>query len=256
MSSIFEISNPELDRLASDFKRSTEFFRELLHAEATKLGVAYNKITISNNIDAPDDGLDATATVGDYIGNEGLIVSGYNGYQIKAGHTFSPTNNELKNEIYKNGNPSLDNLKPKIKECLEKEGRYVVVCIGKDINDKQKSAAEKYLKEEFKKYEFLNCNVEVWGQGHLIGFINQFLGLVISLKGADVLSIIQPFKEWANDPDMKTLLSKSPDYDKKREEIHDVLISKDCAKHIRIIEYAGLGKTRFVLESLRFDDMY
>ncbi|GAK57955.1 hypothetical protein U27_04927 [Candidatus Vecturithrix granuli] len=58
MDTMLTVKNEDLQALNS--VQAVEFFRELLYAEATRIGVPLKNINISTWIDVPDGGIDAS----------------------------------------------------------------------------------------------------------------------------------------------------------------------------------------------------
>ena len=64
------------------------FFRELLWAEARRLGPGTCKINVPREINASDGGIDATVDADSRVTHSDIIAPGKNGYQIKSGKAF------------------------------------------------------------------------------------------------------------------------------------------------------------------------
>jgi len=244
MPSIFESEANDLGRLNDE--KSTNLFQKLLLAESVKKKIPKTKIHISTSTNIPDGGIDAAIDY-DKAPNDGLLINGKSGYQLKSGETFKPwTRSHLKKELFGTKEISKSNLKPGIKNCLD-EGRYVIVTFGHQIDSQRHRDAISILKEYLKKCGYKEPRIEVLGQNHIVNHLNSYPSLVLELKGF-VTPTFRNHKSWSEDQDMIGKLVKTKDYDKKIKEIQKILEKKDSAQHVRIIAESGIGKTRFTLE--------
>ena len=141
----FSVSNEDLARL--DANQAVKMVSELLWAEATRLGIPISKIHISANVNAPDDGVDAVVSEQPIIGD--LIRGGHTAYQIKSGRNFQPQQDAvIRDELFGKGNaPGKENLKSRIRKCLDENGTYGLVCTAIDPADR--SGALTCLKGHF-----------------------------------------------------------------------------------------------------------
>src|SRR5262245_55639907 len=99
MDTILTVKNEDLTRLNSE--EAVIMFRELLWAEAARLGIPFSSINISTRINVPDGGVDASVSGHISSISNGLISSGHNSYQIKAGTSFQPWKKAvIKNELF------------------------------------------------------------------------------------------------------------------------------------------------------------
>jgi hypothetical protein len=88
MQTIFTVQPYDLERLNP--QQAVDFFRELLWAEAARIGIGINKINISSHVDVADGGIDASIRDVEDSFDSGLIKAGLNCFQIKAGGAFKP----------------------------------------------------------------------------------------------------------------------------------------------------------------------
>ena len=145
MHSILTVDEEYLRQL--DSKNSVEFFRDLIWAEAHRFGIPLTNVTISLRTTVPDGGIDAEINAGDILlSSGGLFEKGKNSYQLKVGESFKPQNKEvMKKELFGKKTPSVDNLATELRSCLEKNGRYVIVCFGLDLTPAQRNKAKSNL---------------------------------------------------------------------------------------------------------------
>ena len=74
--SIFTVTNDNLGRLNP--KEAVLFFRELLWADARRIGIAISKINVSTRTNVPDGGVDATVAAGSLVTHSDIIAPGIN----------------------------------------------------------------------------------------------------------------------------------------------------------------------------------
>jgi len=250
---IFTVKNEDLERL--DAQGAVEFFAELLRAEANKLGIPFNNINISNQINVPDGGIDATVN---YSGQfpEGLIKNGLTSYQIKASEAFSPWQpSAIKKELFSDKDVAKINLGPSVKNCLDKNGTYVLVCFKNDLVESQLPNAKEHLTEYFKQCGYTDPKVEVLSQNQIISFISAYPSLSLKINERDQ-SKFQSYLSWSSNDDV----TANPQYDEKHKDlikkIHSELRkSQDKSLHLRLLGEPGVGKTKLVFEALKEPDL-
>lgn len=262
MKNIFTVEKADLERLNSE--EAVDFFRELLCAEAHTMGIPTNNINIPLNITAPDGGIDAEVLNSNANNTgQGLIRIGKTCYQIKTGPFDLSKPNRVKEILLK----SNGDIKDRIKSCFSDDGTLVVVLFGWDVPDRkdfsdQTEEGSLHI-EIIKKFrEILNgidkvycaAKIEVFTQNQLINFLIPYPSLCSKLNGQKY--DFQIHGRWEIEESMEKELIKSPDYDDKLDNLRKLLRSRsDRAEHIRIIGEAGVGKTRFILEATRTDDI-
>lgn len=253
--SVFTLRNEQLGILAS--QPAVYFFRDLLWAEARRLGIPLNKINISLWTTVPDGGIDASVDidVSTIPQGSGLIKSGVTGYQIKSGSSFSPWQDaEIKKELFGRKHPSKENLGASIQACLDRGGTYILVCFGLEFTDEQLRQATDTLIYYFKQCGYANPKVEVWGQGAIISFTKIFPALVLQLQGFEQ-SHFQTQKSWSQQDDMQQELKLGELQNTLIAELQSVLRKNDSSLHARIWAEPGAGKTRLVLEAVSAPDL-
>ncbi len=239
-----------------DCKTSVELFQNLLWAEAHKMGIPISKVTISMRINVPDGGVDAEINADDIaLPLCGLIEKGKNIYQIKAGDSFKPQNKSIiKKELFGKKNPSFDTLPSEVRSCLEKKGRYVVVCFGIDLTPVERKKAKKNLLEYLRICGFNSPNVDVWSVNNIKAFLEQYPAL--SLQTNKFYN--EPFltqNEWEKKGDMLVPFIAGREQDEMLDGIRNQLRRNDSPSQLRILGEAGLGKTRLALEVTSIDDL-
>ena len=74
--SIFTVTNEDLGRL--NLTKALLFFRELLWADARRIGIAISKVNVSTRTNVPDGGVDATVAAGSLVTHSDIIAPGIN----------------------------------------------------------------------------------------------------------------------------------------------------------------------------------
>jgi len=251
LETIFTVHNEDLERLNP--QEAVDFFRKLLWAEATAGGIGKNLINVPSGIYVADGGIDADVRNMRVNAGQGIIKPGLNRYQVKTGNFSLREDSHVKKILFKEGTTEL---RPRIKSCLDEGGTFHVVLFGWD----NPSIEDDQLVNKFRgklvsiDRKYSNAKIEVWQQNNIVSFLEPYPSLKLELKGISDLPFL-PHKSWSQNEDMKKELVKSPDYDQKMESIREILRSTDQARHIRIIGEAGVGKTRFILETTTAEDI-
>ncbi|MCL5986949.1 MAG: hypothetical protein M1371_10380 [Actinobacteria bacterium] len=251
---IFTVENEDLLRLNP--QESVDFFKELLWAEARSEGISLGKIIISSWVNVPDGGIDVHIERNELSSKSGLIFEGYTGYQIKSGSNFKPwQKSDIKRLLFRNTVPLKEHLGISIRNCLDNNGTYVLVCFGKEINDRQYIKTKNNLNEYFKLCGYRNVKIEIWGLTQLIGFSKIYPSLSLKLKGFSQPNF-QSHQSWLMQDDMKSSFKASAALDEIIATIRSELRKNKDALHIRICGEPGIGKTRLVLEATLDKDLY
>lgn len=252
MDTIFTIKNESLERLGP--QEAVILFRDLLWAEARKIGIPISKIHISSWIDVPDGGIDAVVE-GTIKTSGDLIKQGHSGYQIKAGASFKPwQSSQIKKALFDTKRPNKKNLGSSVRNCLDNDGTYVLVCFKQDLIDAQRRKAIGLIDYYFKQCGYPNPRVEVWSQSNLIGFLQIFPSLALKVNGLG-RPRFQTHQSWSQDAEMKKTLVIGQTQKDRFSNIQKELRGNDEAVHVRIYGDPGIGKTRLVLEATREEDL-
>jgi hypothetical protein len=253
MDTIFTVKNEDLERLYPE--EAVVFLREMLWAEARRIGVAISKIHITTRIDVPDGGIDALIEENITSSQSGLIKEGCAGFQIKTGASFKPWQDaEIKEVLFGEKTPGEDNLGKSIRDCLDKDGAYVLVCFGQDLNVPQHGQAVEALRRYFKECGYKNPSVEVWSQGNLIGFLKVFPSLALKANRRDHARF-QTHTGWSQEAEMKREFKVGQAQVDLILNMQHELRENSQAIHIRVWGEPGIGKTRLILEATRSEDL-
>jgi len=251
---IFSVRNQDLARLGP--REAVDFFRELLWAEARRIGVGISKIHISSWINVPDGGIDALVEENIAPAQSDLIKAGRTGYQIKAGASFEPWQDaQIRKELFGRKYPSKENLGNSIRDCLNKNGTYILVCFKQDLTDERHRQAVETLKYYFRECGYQNPKVEVWSQNNLIGFLKIFPSLALKVNQRRALRF-QTHKSWSQEAEMRRVFKAGQAQIEFITNMQDALRKNDEAIHIRVWGDPGIGKTRLVLEATRPEDLH
>ncbi len=253
MDTIFTVTKENLEHLSP--KEAVVFFRELLWAEAGRTKVALSKIRISSWIDVPDGGIDAVVENTPLIPSD-LIKEEQTGYQIKAGISFKPWQDaQIKRELFGVKIPSKENLGSSIRNCLDNNGTYVLICFKQNFANNQHRQAVETIKYYFKQCGYPSPKVEVWDQSNLLGYLKLFPSLSLHITGRDILRF-QTHHSWSQDAEMRKPYVIGQEQKDRLVSIQEELrrISEE-AIHIRIYGDPGIGKTKLVLEATREEDL-
>lgn len=252
MDTIFTVKNKDFDRLSP--QEAVDFFRELLWAEATVLGIGENLINVPSAITVADGGIDAEVHNVSASSGQGIIKQGLTRYQIKTGNFSLSNESHIKSILFKD---NTNELKPRVKSCLDKDGTLIIVLFGWDNPETKDDQLVNKFKEKLilidRKYN--NAKIEIWQQNKLRGFLTPFPSLALRIKGLD-RSRFQSHRSWSENDDMKKEFVAGEKQKKFISNLQTALRQNNNeAVHIRIYGEPGIGKTKLVLEATRSDDL-
>ncbi|MCP4401866.1 MAG: hypothetical protein GY801_31770 [bacterium] len=252
MDTMLTVKNEHLQYLNA--VQAVEFFRELLYAEATRIGVPLKNINISTWVDVPDGGIDASIHADTVSGQQSFVSIGLNCYQIKAGRNFSPWQpSEIKKEIFGKKSPARQHLGESVRHCLEHTGMYGLVCFGKDLTDEQQRKAKELLESSFNACDYREFQVEVWSLNNLISFLLPFPALALRVNG-NHKGLFENHAMWASHADMESVFFAGEAHQHLIAQIQAALSSHtETPVHLHIWGEPGIGKTRLMLEATDTD---
>ena len=138
------------------------------------------------------------------INTDSLLVKGTTHFQLKSGKRFKPWQlAALRKELFgtSTARPEKNTLATEIRECLKKKGRYVLITFGYDLTPAQQSAAKKHLTKLLRACGYRAPNVDVFGQGQLVGQLCLFPSLSLAFQSKSELSFLT-VEEWKTRADM------------------------------------------------------
>ncbi len=252
MSSIFTVRNQDIERLSA--MEAVELIRDLLWAEAQRLGLPTTSINISTLINVPDGGIDATVEGNTSNLKSPLIRPGLTSYQIKANSEFKPWNDsDIRKELFGKGKvPSKENLGESIRACLDRKGTYILVCTKVDLAAPQQDKTVSLIKNYFSTCGYKSAKLDVWSQNKLIGLLQRFPSLSLKINQREGLRF-QTHKGWSQQDDMKRSFKAGDQQRLFIANLQTELNRNDEAVHVRVIGEPGIGKTRLVLEATTDD---
>ena len=243
-----------------DQVESTLFVRDLLWAEAHRLGPGTCKIGVPSEINAKDGGIDAIVDANLSVLQNEIIEPGKNGYQIKSGSEFKPwQKSQIRKELF--GAPrtpmTKENLRPRIRACLDAvdvDSTYVLICTGINLSKSRTNQARSYIEECLKQCGYQNPEVKVWSQDDLISFLQEFPLLELNLKGFRE-EHFKIHRNWSEYPDLQVRFEPGQSQNELIQKIQNDLRRDDYPVHVRVWGEPGIGKTRLVLEATRPEDL-
>ncbi len=147
-----------------DSKRALSFFGGLLWAQARRRGVPITKIHFSLRESVPDGGVDAAVDADAFAGSDDMLVHGNTFYQLKSGTTAAPWRPSWVQKTVlapRRRKPVRANLGSAVRECLDKDGRYVLACFGTSFDELRLQKSRAKFRETFEKCGYPNAGVEV-----------------------------------------------------------------------------------------------
>jgi len=239
MPSPFDFGDVKLRQFNAE--QTAKFFRSLLRAEASARNIGIQSTHVPVRVNIPDGGLDAKAQ-NDSDSRTQLIPIGKVGYQLKRSD-LSPK--DCKREVQ---NSDETDLKPMIKQLLKEDGAYSLVVFD-DLTDQKIQNRRDALESVFAKYGFESVTVEIFDASKLITIAQQYPSLAFRFD--NTLDVGVDFETWRK----RRSISSTHNYitnDSRRKydkEIKNNLTEDSCAI-IRISGLSGVGKSRFIFETL------
>jgi hypothetical protein len=129
---LLTVKNEHLELFSAE--GAVDFFRELLWAEATSLGIGKNLINVPSAITVADGGIDAEVRDAQVSGGQGIIKPGLTRYQIKTGDFIVSQDGYIREILFKEKSKEL---KARVKSCLDNDGTLVVVLFGWDNPERE-----------------------------------------------------------------------------------------------------------------------
>ena len=247
---IFTVRNHDLNRLRAE--EAVAVFADLLRAEATADGIPINLIDVPSAITVPDGGIDAEVHDVEAQSQQGIIKQGLTRYQIKTGGFSLSGDSDVKSLLFRD---NTNELKPRIKSCLDQGGTLVAVLFGSDNpepeDDQIRGRIINLLRDIDESYA--TASIEIWRQNQICGFLTRFPSLSLHVNGREHLDF-QSHYSWSRQADMATALIEGASQRGVIDSIRSALRDAS-AVHLRILGEPGIGKTRLALEATRAEDL-
>ena len=245
---------------ALDADDAVNVLRDLLCAEASRLAMPLTSIDVPSALTTKDGGVDGE--VRDVPGGASdLLFAGITRYQVKTGSfSLSETGRGLKDVLLKpkarknKGTYALDDVQPRVRDCLDQNGTLVVASFGDDLVQNDATAVETKIRQFLADIDprYASAKLRVWKRNQLCLLINKVIGLALRVSGnADMP--VRYFDQWQNQRSMRPTLQLGSPQQALIETIRAELQTGVYRRPIRVLGEAGIGKTRLVLEALRDD---
>lgn len=225
-------------------------FRDLLWAEAARTGIIQSRIHAPSAIHVPDGGLDAL--IEDVAPtSEDIIPAGTTGFQTKSSDV-----DDSEDEVTTGDGE----LKERIANLLDDGGTYVLVIFeqlayaSEEMGQNKLEERMEDLEEVFSDFGYPDASVRVYDSNKLVGFFNRFPGLVAKIRG---ISHAVDYTQWGREitNEIETFVSDAV-RDDHSDTVRELLrTTTDGCPVIRVTGPSGVGKTRFVYESLAHEDL-
>ncbi|WP_411967883.1 hypothetical protein [Haloferax sp. YSSS75] len=248
MPSPFDFGDVDITQFTSH--QTAKFLRSLLQAEASANNIGVQNTHVPIRVNIPDGGLDAEAQ-NDSGSETPLIPIGRVGYQLKRSD-LSPS--KCKKEVQ---NDEETELKPMVKQLLDDGGTYCLV-VFEDLTDQKISSRKEAFKEVFSDYGYDTTAVEIVDSSKLVTIAQQYPSL--ALRYDPNLDVGVDFGTWRNRREIKSNYNYIEDDARRRyrEEILGEIRSSKACSIIRVSGLSGVGKSRFVYETIfgsEFEDL-
>lgn len=254
MTKAFDVANDHLMKMTPE--EAVFIFQRLLWAEASRTGLAITNVNISGSIDIKDGGLDASVSGVNNSSSLGLFKPGTTGYQLKTGTSFKPWQpKQVENELFGSKGVKKQHLGSSVRNCLDKNGTYILVCFSHDLNEKHKVKSENNIRDLFAACGYVDPKVEVWSCNQLVAFLKCFPSLGLDVTGLNGFPF-QSHESWRKNSDMYVSFQIGEVQEKSLEMFSRKLRNNIEPVHIRVTGDPGIGKTRFVLEGTSAPDLF
>ena len=224
-------------------------FRQLLWAEAGRVGVGRHLINVPDCINVGDGGVDAFIDDAD-PSEDDVIPRGASVFQIKATDLGPiPCTRELHAR-----EDLAQPLKSELSDRFQQGAAYVLVLMA-DITDARIKARRNAIRKELASFGHKNTEVRVYTANQLAGFASRHPALVVLLRPE--LSTCSPYERWGSSLDVSRPATFVPDPPREVlvDQITQALRERSTCVVIRLTGLPGVGKTRSAFEALRHDDL-
>lgn len=244
----FEVTEADLGDFTE--REAERRFRELLWAEAARTGIVQSRIHAPSAIHVPDGGFDAKV---EDVGpsSENIIPAGISGFQTKSSDV-----DDCEDEVT-TGDGELHG---RIANLLDDDGTYLLAIFeqlayaNEDMGQNKLEERKEELEVVFADFGYSDAAVRVYDSNKLVGFFNQFPGLVANIKG---INHAVDYTTWAREitHDIGSYVSDAA-HDDYCDTVRELLrTNADDCPVVRVTGPSGVGKTRFVYEALSHEDL-
>ncbi|MDR3487382.1 MAG: hypothetical protein P4M05_21060 [Bradyrhizobium sp.] len=276
LQSFFDVTPTELGYLGPDL--AVAVLRQMLWAESSNLGIPISEVDVPFAITTSDGGVDAVVNQAPTTVGNGLIFAPRTCYQVKAGD-FSVSASTLgkieellivpaaiSERIKKKSRvkPAIsgkhykkENVSPRIRECLDAGGTFVVLLFGNDGIDTEESATANAIQKFISEVDSSYCGakIKVWRQSRICGLLRQFPAVSLQVKNLPGFQLLS-HSQWADRAEMRPEFVAAPEQQRSIDDLRAAIRSdSQGAIHVWVLGEPGIGKTRLVLEALRTEDL-
>lgn len=217
-----------------------DVMNRLLKAEAQRFGIPSQEINTTMRQNDPDGGVDARIEHNVSLPFNSRVPEGLSVWQYK--HGDSPPR-EIVNE----------SLKPGIQDAIVKGGAYCYV-ICKGYSDKSRKSREKKLREVYED-KLLVTKAKLFTAQDVADWVSDYPSVaMLPYFQPPVHDELLTFEQWLELPELRVGRVSFVADDQRRTilaEIGNTVSYKTDFISLRITGRAGVGKTRFVLETIR-----
>ena len=237
-----DVAPIEIKRLNSN--QLAELLRTLLRAEAHRVRIPQSCIQVSHEINTRDGGLDAVVQwSGDPDPTDWLTRD--IGFQCKATE-MGPT--ACKNELL---NSAGTELKIRVKELLERNGRYVLFCNQPGVLHERMDK----MHEALNLFGIANADIKIYDQEQIATWTNQYMAAKVMVKEALRQPMpygIQTLHRLRGYTKLQTKFVSDKAIDEHLNTIRQA--TETLGPPLRITGLSELGKTRLILEAFKADE--
>ena len=237
----FEVKPEHIDAMGHG--EAVCLIRDLIYADARASGIPYDRIDVPQASGSPNGGIDGVVRGAPKGGRHGIVKKGLACYLVKPGKIGR---RGLKGILFDG-----EEIKSRIKSCLDKKGTLVVALTGQDEPGGAGDEIAGHLEGFDPRYA--GASVEVWGRGAIAGFLRRFPSLRLKVLGVENAGFLL-HEEWSGQVEMGRKFHRG-----KEQEGQIALIRAELRGpgpvHLRVGGAPGIGKTRLVLEATDTDDL-
>ena len=256
----FEVEVHDLQRLGP--AEAVGLLRNLIWAEASRLGVAKNLINVPTSINVADGGIDGDIRDAVVPSADGIIKPGVTRYQVKTGSFSLSGEADIKEILLRESartkpHPDLEDLQPRVKGCFERGGTLVVVLFGYDNPDRAEDGVIGAFRNFLTKVapQFAEAAIEVWRQNQIIGFLSNYPSLGLSINRRQ-LGNGHTHLGWSRLGALAVEYQAGPAQTRAINDLRAALRGNSGdALHIRLCGDPGIGKTKIALEATAVPDL-
>lgn len=270
----FDVSPSDLTPLAAG--EAVSVLREMLWAEALRLGIPVTSVDAPFAIADPDGGVDANVDAIPGNANSTLIFPPRTAYQVKTGGFSLRSDSEIEELLLlpsaikerraaqrgsKKRGPwqyTPEHLNTRIRSCLDQGGTFVTLLFGHDGAEREDREKENKILQFLTRIDarYANASIRVWRQTQICGLLRQAPVAAARIRW-QVGSPLVRHSDWVRqDVEMTRTFVAGDQQRKVIESIQTALRDNSRGSlHLRICGEPGIGKTRLILEATAAPDI-